>query len=460
MSDLPPRFLTLSQRALTRFRFTSMIHAHVLAGMSVQEAVRLVADTPIDGRTYSVRTLYRWLKAAQKGPLALEPAPRPTVDGSRVLGDDLLDFLVTQKDHDPAASVPELIERARQSNHLHPDALVDRGTAWRALKRRGVDTRRKASVGKDARRFAYSERMQLVIADFKHFRAGPTRRKRLALYVLDDASRYGLHVSVLSGGERAEVVLKALHAVLRRYGRFSLLYVDRGPGFIADVLTQIMARLDPPIPVILGTAGYPEGRGKIERFNRSVNARLLRHLAKDGVDPDLGALTLRLQHDLERYNHLPHRSLDGQSPHERWHQSERPLQSVGDDDALRELFTLPLERTVSADHVVSVDGVQYEVPRGHARTEVVLHRRMLEVQHDKDALYLEHRGVMVRLHPVDVTANAHATRSRTSALAPEPEGSPAVLSAAERAFARTLAPMTGADGGYADPDVTNSQEVP
>jgi len=91
---------------------------------------------------------------------------------------------------------------------------------------------------------------------------------------------------------------------------------------------------------------------------------------------------------------------------------------------------------------------------------VVLHRRMLEVQHDKDALYLEHRGVMVRLHPVDVTANAHATRSRTSALAPEPEGSPAVLSAAERAFARTLAPMTGADGGYADPDVTNSQEVP
>ncbi len=452
MPPHPKSGLTLSPRALRRYRFVSMIHAHVLAGRSVEDAVRLVADRPPDGNPVSPRTLYRWLKAEKNGPQALEDAPHPRIEGSRVLSEELLSFCANQKDHDPQASIPELIDRARLSGVLAPTAVVHRSTLWRALRRGGVDCRRKASVGKDVRRFAYTERMQLVMADFKHFRAGPTRQKRVALYLLDDATRYGLHVSVHSGGERAEYVLAALHGVLRRYGRFSLLYVDNGSGFIAESVTQVMARLDPPIPVIFGTKGYPEGHGKIERFNRSVKARLLRHLAKEGLDTDPGALTLRLCHDLERYNGLPHRSLDGECPKERWDGS-RQLRPVGDDAHLQEVFTLPLTRQVSADHVVSVEGTPYEVPRGYAGSEVVLHRRLLEVTDEADALYLEHKGELMRLFEVDTRANAHARRDSSDSAVVGEMTEPATVSAAERAFRQTLRPMTDADGGYDEPDV-------
>jgi len=459
MSSSSKPSLILSPRALLRYRFTSMIEAHVLAGMNVDAAVRLVATLRVDDRTVSPRTLYRWLKAAKEGPQALEPRPRPQLAGSRVLEDELLDWLVGQKDVDPKASIPELILRAREADQLHPTAPICRSTVLRALKRRGVDTRRQATVGKDTRRWGFDERLQLVMADFKEFRAGPTRRKRLALYMLDDATRRGLDVKVTSGGEAAGTVLRGLHQTLRRVGRFDVLYVDRGPGFIANVISQVMARLNPPIPVILGTGHYPEARGKIERFNQSLKRRLLRHLAKEGVDPDLGALTLRLEHDLARYNQLPHSSLEGQCPDARWHQSTRPLRPVGDEAALVEAFTLPIERTVSNDHVVSVDGVFYEVPRGYARTKLTLHRRMLEVQEDEDALYMDHQDQRIRLFPVDLAANAVARRAPHASAAPEPEGSPPVLSAAERAFARTLAPMCGPDGGYPDHDAIDDEEV-
>ena len=310
--------ITLSKKALIRFRFISMVHAFIQAEYGVEQAVRLVAKVDLDGKRVSTRTLYRWLKAEEAGPQGLEPKARAPLEGSRVIDDELVTWMVAQKDLDPKASIPELIDRARQAGLLHPTAQLHRSTVWRVLKRRGVDTRRVASVGKDARRFAYTERMQLVMADFKHFRAGPTRRKRLALYLLDDATRYGLHVSVHTGGESAAYVLAGVYAVLRRYGRFAIFYVDKGSGFIADALAQVLAQIDPPIALVLGTAGYPEGRGKIERFNRSVNARLLRHLAKEGVDPDPGALTLRLNHDLNAYNQRPHRGLDGDTPKARW----------------------------------------------------------------------------------------------------------------------------------------------
>ena len=45
---------------------------------------------------------------------------------------------------------------------------------------------------------------------------------------------------------------------------------------------------------------------------------------------------------------------------------------------LRERFTLTVRRRVTKDHIVSVDGVQYEVPRGRSGEWVDLLRRLLE----------------------------------------------------------------------------------
>jgi len=51
----------------------------------------------------------------------------------------------------------------------------------------------------DQRRFAYPHRMMMVLADGKHFRAGPARKRVVAPFFLDDASRFGLGVVVDRG---------------------------------------------------------------------------------------------------------------------------------------------------------------------------------------------------------------------------------------------------------------------
>src|SRR5690606_34248764 len=144
----------------------------------------------------------------------------------------------------------------------------------------------------------------------------------------------------------------ALWEVVTQHGLMDVLYFDRGSAFRADDVLQICARIG--VHAILGSARYPEGRGKIERFNRSVDERLLAGL--DGAEhaPDSDEqLQLLLRHDLDLYNRLPHEGLDKQTPHEVWSASHRELKHAPEGDALREAFSVPVERTVSADNVIS-----------------------------------------------------------------------------------------------------------
>jgi len=454
MVDLPG---SPSPEALFRYTVVAGVQALQLQGRSRSAAVREVASRPhpfgTSLRTVSERSLWRWLAAWDAGQLAgLEPAA-PQLAGSAALAPELVAYLVKQKQDDPGASVPELLHRAREEGVIHPGDKIDRTTAWRALVRRGARTsRRRAPKGPDTRRFAYRERMQLVMVDYKRFRAGPKRARRAGVYLLDDATRYGLGVRATMDLEQAEDVLRVLAETLRQYGLMSVLYWDLGPGFRADDVAAVLARLD--IAPIFGTAGYPEARGKIERFNRSLKARTLRGLCREEVDPSLAALQLRLRHDLfEVYNHRPHEALGGRTPYEVFHDSTRALRPVASESWLQERFTLPEERTVSADHVIKFGGELWEAPRGRARQKIDVHRRLLE---GSDALHVIHEGRIVRLQRLDPHFNATSGRAR-----PEPEHSApaeAPRTASMLRYEHDHLSMLTPEGGYVDPTPTSQPQ--
>lgn len=441
----------MSSETLFRFRIVSAVDALHTLGHGKTAAVRRIASTAHtrpDGppRKVSESTIWRWLRAYDRDGLAgLEPEARAPLIGSRVLSEKFTDYLVRESADDRAASIPELIRRARMQGVLHPDEHVDRVTVWRAANRLGIDTTPLKASPHDTRRWAYPERMQLVMLDFKHFRAGPAGLRRCAIYVIDDATRRILGAWVTTS-ENAATVLHILAEVLRQYGRFDRVYCDQGPGFRAHEVAAALQELE--IPLLFGRAGYPQGRGKLERFNRSVNARLLRGLRHPDVDPDCSALTLRCRHDaFEIYNHLPHESLDKDTPAERWAASARELRPV-DEDRLIEAFTIRETRRVSGDHIVQFSGKDWEVPRGHAGEEIDVHRRVLE----DDALYVEHLGDLVRMHPVDLAHNATSHRSHAGEPAPEDVTAPVSKTSSMLAFENDLPPMTGPDGGYPDSD--------
>ncbi|MDT8442533.1 MAG: helix-turn-helix domain-containing protein [Desulfuromonadales bacterium] len=443
---------TLSAEALFRYQVVSEVLCRERSGLSRAQAVRATAAQDHQAfatttrRRVSRRTLYRWLaRFLDAGFDGLVPKERPRTADSTVLCPALLEYFTAEKRLDPAASIPELIRRAREQAIVEPGTVVDRTSVWRAFRRLGLPTRKCHLLGeRDTRRFAYPHRMDMVLADGKHFRAGARRLRRVALFFLDDSTRYGLEV-VVGTAESAHLFLTGLHEAIAHHGRMSCLFLDHGPGFIALDTTEVARRLD--VHLIHGEVAYPQGHGKIERFNRRALAEVLRSLdGRPDVDPDCGALTLRLRHYLrEVYNHSPHEGLDHATPALRWHADARALRFPASRQALRQLFVVHCDRHVSNDHIVSVDSIAYEVPRGHARQTVRIERHVLDGH-----LSMLHEGRLVRLHPVDLVKNAHDPRGKPTA-DEVPLRHPPRKTSAELAFAREFAPIVDPDGGFTDP---------
>ncbi len=294
--------------------------------------------------------------------------------------------------------------------------------------------------------------MQMVLADGKHFRAGPRRTKRVALFFLDDASRKGL-TCVVGTSESTRLFLRGLYKVICKYGLMDSLFLDRGPGFKSEDTLSACVSID--INLILGTAAYPEGHGKIERFNQTAVSAVLRGLCAAEVDDDCGALELRLEHFLDhQYNLRPHESLDQRTPKARWDLDTRALRFPESEQALRDKLVVTEVRKVSKDNVIPVDGVDYEVPRGHAETSINVRRNLLSGE-----LFVPHDSHLVQIHPVDLAANAIARRATPGAPRPDDdEGTP--RTAASIAFARAHGPVVGPDGGFLPPtrNPTNGDE--
>lgn len=452
---LPDSMAGSSQSAETLFRYlvVSKVLADQECGLVRAEAVAATAAQEhwrFDGtmRRVSERTVYRWLQAyKQQGPVGLIPSERTKTADSVVLSRPLLDFLQAQKTVDARASIPEVLRRAREAGVVKPGEDVDRTTVWRAAKRMGLSTRRRRAGrrGRDTRRFAYPHRMNMVLSDGKHFRAGASRLRRVALFFLDDATRFGLHV-VVGTSENTELFLRGLYETIVFHGLMSILYLDHGPGFKSLDTADVVSKLG--VLLILGTVAYPEGHGKIERFHRTASDQLLRGLdRRPDVDPDCGALQVRLQHFLrEVYNHTPHEGLGGATPAQRWRADGRRLRLPESRKALRDKFVVHLQRDVSNDHVVSVDSVPYEVPRGHATETVTIQRHVLD-----STLSMLHDGQMITLKPADLEKNARERRARPQH-DDDPAGSPPARSAADMAFEREFAPVVDADGGFDDPE--------
>ena len=236
-SSRPP--LPVSATSLLRYSVVAEVEAMVLGGWPAGAAVRHVAGADrvdLDGRPVriSVRTLQRWRAAWASGKLAaLEPRQRTRTTTSQALSVELVAFLRTEKRCDPRASAPELVRRARERGIVPADLKIDRTTVWRACRRMGLPTRRRPHKREgDTRRWRYAERMQCVLADGKHFRAGAARLRRVALFFIDDATRYGLQVRV-GTAESSELFLRALYEMVMRHGLADLFFLDKGPGFIS-----------------------------------------------------------------------------------------------------------------------------------------------------------------------------------------------------------------------------------
>ena len=450
-------------QAAFRYQVVSQVLTRIGGGETQREAVLAVADSehyfPGDDRPRRVseRAIYLWLaQFRSEGIAGLETSPRlPSSAPGSNLPPKFVEFLIETKTQDSRASIPEIIRRAGQLGTLKPEDTVDRTTVYRTAKRLGLwVAHQRNSRDRDVRRFAYPHRMDMVLSDGKHFRAGVTRARRVAMPFLDDATRCLLHV-VVDTSETALLFQRGLYELILKYGLFTAIYLDHGPGFIAEDTIAVVQSLG--VILIHGEKAYPAGHGKIEKFNQTAKRAVLRGLdRRPDVDPDPRPLELRLQHYADnQYNHTPHESLHKESPFDRFHRDPKELRFPESTEDLRGKLEVYLTRTVTPDNVVSVDSVAYEVPRGHDGKKVLLRRKLL----DGGRLFFLHEGRLIELHPVDLEENARSRRGKGNREDEEVEH-PLPPSAADLAYQRDLGAIVGPDGGCPDPVNPQPTEEP
>jgi len=366
-------------------------------------------------RRVAAETLRDWLYAYRRGGFdVLKPQPRADRGTARALPQAVADRLCALKEAQPALSTARLITAAR-TQHLLPDNLVvARATVHRLFAAHGLAARPAAEATTiDRRRFAFDAPNELWMSDVMH---GPSvldpddrrRHKTHLIALLDDATRLIPHAA-FARSESIAAFLPVFEHAIRRRGLPTRVYVDNGAAYRSRHLALVCAKLGATL--IHARPYLPQGKGKLERWFRTVRLQLLPALTEADTH-DLEALNRRLWAWVEgEYHQTPHRGLDGDTPADRWAGNAGAITLPGD---LGDLFLFEEKRKVQKDRTISLHGVAYEVDAALIGETVLLRYDPVRRQR---GIQVHHRGRLIETaKPVDAYANCFVGRDHGTKL--------------------------------------------
>lgn len=364
-------------------------------------------------RRVAVETLRGWLADYRRaGFEALLPQVRADAGSTRSIPPHVVDLLCEIKDQIPTLSTPMLIAKVRLDHGAMapPELALPESTVHRLLARRGLTKARKDEpTSKDHRRFEFGAANELWMSDVMY---GPKikdknrSRQTYLIAFIDDATRLIPHASfTLSEGTAS--YLPVLEQALRRRGLPKRLYVDNGAAFRSRHLALVCAKLG--IALIHAKPYTPQGKGKMERWFRTVRMQLLAGMSAED-SASIAALNRRLAAWVEgEYHHAPHRGLAGETPLDRWARLSADVRLPDRD--IGECFLAEQARKVQRDRTVTLDGSAFEVDAALVGETVQL-RYDPATQPDRRIVEVWHRGKCVeRARRVDALANTMVKRN-------------------------------------------------
>ena len=320
----------------------------------IQERIGKPIEAP-DGKLIrlSRATLTRWLhRYRKKGIEGLKPSDRKDKGSLRTLSDETACALLKIRQEKPGLTVEALIYQARRNGIFAPGQHVSKSSVWRFLKKHH---RQKEITRTDRRRFEAEAPMELVQSDVMH---GPKAGGKMAYLIalIDDHSRLILWAS-FRWSESVEEFISVLKQALRRRGLPRKIYVDNGSAFRSLRLSYACASLG--ISLIHATPYQPEGKGKCERWFRTVRENFMPQLSLQDLE-SLEKLNQALWDWIDHYYHQTIHSSTGQTPWERFVQGLKCSRPAPEN--MEEHFRSRVLRRVGKDRVVSLNGQAFEAP--------------------------------------------------------------------------------------------------
>jgi putative transposase len=360
-------------RAIGLFRY-QLIREPADPGLSSKARGRLVRQiaarehTDPAGRRVRVSrdTLDRWIRAWRRGGFdALVPDPRQS--GPR-LPVEVIEMAVALKRENPARTATQVRRILRAQMGWAPgERTLQRHFATDPLICAMLGALAAGGPGSEAvfGRFEADRPNELWTGDALH---GPSigGRKTYLFAFLDDHSR-AIMGHRFGFSEDTVRLAAALRPALASRGVPDAVYVDNGSAFVDAWLLRACAKLG--VRLVHSTPGRPQGRGKIERFFRTVREQFLVEITGeptgDGAAQgqhqvgDLDELNRLFTAWVETVYHRREHSETGHPPLQRWHAGGPfPLPAPA---ALAEAFLWEAHRTVTKTALVSLQGNTYQV---------------------------------------------------------------------------------------------------
>lgn len=263
----------------------------------------------------SRQTGHVWLRRHAAGEERFADRSRRPLDSPRRMARRLEEKILDVRDAHPAWGARKIAAILRRSG-IEPPAV---SSIHAVLQRHGriVPDR----PGRDFERFEKTAPNDLWQMDFK----GRTRLANgewmHALTIIDDHSRFAVELGACLN-QQLQTVRNRLERALRHHGLPEAIYVDNGPpwgGGKWSMLRVWLLKLG--IRSIYSRPYHPQGRGKNERFHRTLGAEVFNLVTlRDQTHAQAVFDHWRHVYNRER----PHQALGQATPAERYHPSKRP----------------------------------------------------------------------------------------------------------------------------------------
>ena len=229
------------------------------------------------------------------------------------------------------------------------------------------------------------------------------KHKVFIIALIDDASRFIVGIDVFFNDNFINL-MSVMKSAVAKYGRPQIFNFDNGSSFKNKQMELLAARIG---SVIHYDQPYtPTQKAKIERWFRTMK------------DQWMSSLDIREFHSLDelrgnllayvhKYNQTVHSSLNGKTPQDRFFSESERIRRLSDEQ-IESSFLLEIERRVSADSVIVIDQIEYEVDCRFAKQRI-----KLRYSPDfKDIFIVEADGTLTPIRLLNKTENAFVKREK------------------------------------------------
>ena len=403
------------KKQIAVFRF-GVIHEFVGgAVLDYGEQERLLGEKcarkwqiPYSDRTRISRAaMLSWIKQYKQSGGKLEslyPKDRQDRQKSRAIDEHTAENLIALRKSMPRATVPVLIKAMEKRRLVDPGTRLKATTVYRFLHNHQL--MRSPVSHPDRRKFEAELPNDLWQSDVMHgplVTAEPRQKKSYLIAFLDDHSRLVPYARFYLS-EKLEDFLDAFEKALLKRGLPRKLYVDNGAAYRSRHLEHITASLG--IALVHAKPYQPQGKGKIERFNRRVRQQFLPTVPST---LSLDELNERFDVWLRQQYHATRHSAIGQTPMQRFTCRMECIRAAPDN--LSDHFRAVARRRVAKDRTVTLNGHLFEAPVCliGQRVDLLYHPdrpRKVEVM-----LAAKSHGY---LQPVDLAVNCRVKRDKNN----------------------------------------------